>query len=162
MRANGGYTLGYKVSALHRSLRNQVGLGDGIHGLLMRLRHAARASANYVAFQADGLLIADVRTVACQSSVRPDLDVGADPRTHAYAHGKVALATADLARRRYLENPGLRSFTPHTIASTERLDEELRRVWRAGAWTSKRPIKEWPAWQLPYSVRMELWWAVSP
>ncbi|GAB1338929.1 hypothetical protein ACE1SV_55190 [Streptomyces sp. E-15] len=133
VRADGGYELGYRVPALHRSFQRQTGVDDGIDGLLARLQHATRASANYVAFQGDGLVIADVRTVSPRGEERPALGVGVDPRTHAYAHGKIALAAASpAARRRYLEEPGLRRFTPHTIASATRLDEELRRIRRSG------------------------------
>ncbi|MEU4115301.1 IclR family transcriptional regulator C-terminal domain-containing protein [Kitasatospora sp. NPDC028055] len=133
VRTDGGYALGYQVSALHRAFQRQMGLTDSIDGVLARMRHATRASANYVAYQGDGLVIADVRTVAADGDQRPDLTVGVDPRSHAYAHGKIALAAAGpAARRRYLEQPGLRRFTPHTIASVERLDEELRRIRRTG------------------------------
>ncbi|MCA6092065.1 hypothetical protein LE181_07805 [Streptomyces sp. SCA3-4] len=52
VRADGGYALGYRIPALHRSFQNQMGLDDGIHGLLARLRQATRASAKYVAYQA--------------------------------------------------------------------------------------------------------------
>ncbi|MER6384207.1 IclR family transcriptional regulator C-terminal domain-containing protein [Streptomyces sp. NPDC001250] len=133
VRTDGGYVLGYRVPALHRSFQKQMGVDDGIDGLLARLQHATRASANYVAFQGNGLVIADVRTVTPRGKERPALGVGIDPRTHAYAHGKIALAAASpTARRRYLEQPGLRRFTPHTIASVTRLDEELRRIRRFG------------------------------
>ncbi|MBD0692917.1 IclR family transcriptional regulator [Streptomyces sp. CBMA123] len=133
VRTDGGYTLGYRVSALHRAFQRQTGLTGGIDGVLARMRHATRASANYVAYQGDGLVIADVRTVSADGDERPELTVGVDPRSHAYAHGKVALAAAGpAARRRYLEQPGLRRFTAHTIASVERLDEELRRIRRTG------------------------------
>ncbi|MER5385689.1 IclR family transcriptional regulator C-terminal domain-containing protein [Streptomyces sp. NPDC002688] len=133
VRTEGGYVLGYRVSALHRSFQKQTGLIDGIDGLLGRLRHTTRASANYVAYQGDGLVIADVRTVAAQGGRQTDLGIGVDPRSHAYAHGKIALAAAGpAARRRYLEEPGLRPFTPRTIVSAARLDEELRRIRRSG------------------------------
>ncbi|GAA0394222.1 IclR family transcriptional regulator [Streptomyces luteireticuli] len=133
VRTDGGYTLGYRIPALHRSFQHQMGLDDGIHGLLARLRNATRASANYVAYQGDGLLIADIRTAAVDGDEGPDLAVGVDPRSHAWAHGKIALASAGAAaRRRYLEEPGLRRFTPHTIASAERLDGELRQIRRTG------------------------------
>ncbi|MFH9347801.1 IclR family transcriptional regulator [Kitasatospora sp. NPDC017646] len=133
VRTDGGYTLGYQVSALHRAFQRQAGLTDGIDGVLARTRHATRASANYVAYQGDGLVIADVRTVAADGDEQPDLAIGVDPRSHAYAHGKIALAAAGpAARRRYLEQPGLRRFTPQTIASAERLDQELRRIRRTG------------------------------
>ncbi|MEE1783190.1 IclR family transcriptional regulator C-terminal domain-containing protein [Streptomyces sp. SP17BM10] len=136
VRTDGGYTLGYQVAALHRAFRRQAGLtdgADGIDGVLARMRHATRASANYVAYQGDGLVVADVRTVAADGDEQADLAVGVDPRSHAYAHGKIALAAAGAAaRRRYVEQPGLRRFTPNTIASAERLDEELRRIRRTG------------------------------
>lgn len=133
VRADGGYVLGYRVPALHRSFQKQTGLDEGIVGLLTWLQRATRASANYVAFQGNGLVIADVRTVAAQGAERPRIGVGIDPRSHAYAYGKVALAAASpAARRRYLEELGLRRFTPYTIASVTRLDEELRRVRRLG------------------------------
>ncbi|MGK5638118.1 IclR family transcriptional regulator [Streptomyces sp. URMC 126] len=132
-RADGGYTLGYRIPALHRAFRNQMGLDDHVQGLLTRLRDTTRASANYVAYHGDGLLIADVKTAAVDGGDHPDLAVGVDPRTHAWAHGKIALASAGpTARRRYLEDPGLRRFTPHTIASADRLDGELRRIRRNG------------------------------
>ncbi|MFJ8470877.1 IclR family transcriptional regulator [Kitasatospora sp. NPDC094011] len=133
VRTDGGYTLGYQVSALHRAFQRQMGLSSGIDGVLARMRQTAGASANYVAYQGDGLVIADVRTVAADGDERPELAIGVDPRSHAYAHGKIALAAAGpAARRRYLEQPGLRRFTPQTIASVERLDEELRRIRRTG------------------------------
>ncbi|MFJ9770743.1 IclR family transcriptional regulator [Kitasatospora sp. NPDC101157] len=133
VRTGGGYTLGYQVSALHRAFQRQAGLTDDIDGVLARMRQATRACANYVAYQGDGLVIADVRTVTADGEERPELAVGVDPRSHAYAHGKIALAAAGpAARRRYLEQPGLRRFTPQTIASAERLDQELRRIRRTG------------------------------
>ncbi|MFD8754884.1 IclR family transcriptional regulator [Kitasatospora sp. NPDC059577] len=133
VRTDGGYTLGYRISALHRAFRQQMGLADGIDGVLARMRHSTHASANYVAYQGDGLVIADVRTAAVEGAEPVDLTVGIDPRSHAYAHGKIALAAAGpAARRRYLEQPGLHRFTPHTIASAERLDRELRRIRRIG------------------------------
>ncbi|TFV30002.1 hypothetical protein E4K10_47060 [Streptomyces sp. T1317-0309] len=105
---------------------------DGIHGLLARLRQSVGAPATYVAFQGDGLVVADVRTASVRGE-GPDLVVGPDPRTHAYAHGKIALAAAGpAARRRYLEQPGLRQFTPHTIACARRLNGELRHIRRTG------------------------------
>lgn len=142
VRSGGGYLLGYQVSALHRSLQTQMGVGDGIHGVLTWLRHTARASANYVAFQGDGLVIADVKTVAA-GDLPGELDIGVDPRTHALAHGKIALAAAEPAvRRRYLKDPGLSRFTPHTIASAERLDEELRRIRRTGVAVDREEARE--------------------
>ncbi|MFD6952637.1 hypothetical protein A6A08_06020 [Nocardiopsis sp. TSRI0078] len=133
VRTDGGYVLGYRVPALHRSFQRQMDLDEGIVGLLAWLQRTTRASANYVAFQGNGLVIADVRTVTAQGAERPHIGVGIDPRTHAYAHGKIALAAArPKIRRRYLEEPGLRRFTPHTIASVTRLDEELRRIRRFG------------------------------
>ncbi|MEU8568916.1 IclR family transcriptional regulator C-terminal domain-containing protein [Streptomyces pathocidini] len=132
VRGNGGYALGYQVSALHRSFRCQMGLDNGIHAVLARLRQAARAPATYVAYQGDGLLIADVATASVHGET-PGLDVGVDPRTHAHAHGKIALAAAGPAtRRRYLDRSGLRRFTPNTISSEQRLTAELRRVRRDG------------------------------
>ncbi|MER5859319.1 IclR family transcriptional regulator C-terminal domain-containing protein [Streptomyces sp900105245] len=73
------------------------------------------------------MAIADVKTAPARGKERPVLGVGIDPRTHAYAHGKIALAAASpTARRRYLEQASLRRFTPRTIASPIRLDAELR------------------------------------
>jgi DNA-binding IclR family transcriptional regulator len=52
---------------------------------------------------------------------------------HALAVGKVVLALGGRERvERYMQSPGLRRFTPHTITDPERLDAELEEVRRRG------------------------------
>jgi IclR family transcriptional regulator, acetate operon repressor len=131
VRTAAGYTLGYRVPALHRAFQRQMRLDDEVHGLLLSARRAVGADTYFATYR-DGD-IAVLAGAAAAASPTGGFSVGRDPDGHATAHGKVLLsALPRAARLRYLTGTGMRAITPRTITSSERLDVELRRVRREG------------------------------
>ncbi|MBT2386929.1 IclR family transcriptional regulator [Streptomyces sp. ISL-11] len=131
VRTAGGYTLGYRVPALHRAFQRQMRVDDEVHGLLHTARRAIGADTYFSAYRDGGIAV--LAGAADAGAPTGGFSLGQDADGHATAHGKVLLsALPRAARLRYLSGTGMRAITPRTITSAERLDVELRRVRREG------------------------------
>ncbi|GGX88980.1 IclR family transcriptional regulator [Streptomyces hiroshimensis] len=130
VRTAGGYTLGYRVPALHQAFSRQMQLDDAVHALLLKARREAGADTYFSTYRNGDI------AVLAANAAEPStggFSVGRDLDGHATAHGKVLLsALPRAARMRYLTGTGMRAITPRTITSPDRLDAELRRVRREG------------------------------
>ncbi|MFF7728284.1 IclR family transcriptional regulator [Streptomyces sp. NPDC008001] len=130
VRTAGGYTLGYRVPALHQAFQRQMQLDDAVQALLLRARREAGADVYFSTYRNGDI------AVLAGNAAEPStggFGVGRDLDGHATAHGKMLLSTLPrAARMRYLTATGMRAITPRTITSPDRLDVELRRVRREG------------------------------
>ncbi|MEU7255381.1 IclR family transcriptional regulator C-terminal domain-containing protein [Streptomyces rimosus] len=127
-RTPAGYTLGYRVPALHRAFQRQLRIDERVHEALLRLRRSSGADVFFSTYRDGGIAVLD-------GAAGPDsaFSVGQDTAAHATAHGRALLAALPAAtRRQYLTASGLPPRTPHTITTPDRLERELRRVRRNG------------------------------
>ena len=132
-----GYGLGYQVSALSRSLRQQLGVTWAVDAAVTELHKQAGAAAYYMVFRDSELVLAHVVDSPEAGRVDP-LDVGFGAAAHALACGKVMLAAlAPRDRREYLHQRGLPAFTERTTTDRARLDQELAQVAAEGLATDQ-------------------------
>lgn len=127
-RTAAGYTLGYRVPALHRAFQRQLRIDERVHEALVRLRRSSGADVFFSTYR-DG----EIAVVDGAAGPGSAFSVGQDTAAHATAHGRALLAALPAAaRRRYLAAGDLRARTARTITTPERLERELRRVRRDG------------------------------
>ncbi|MGP3948032.1 IclR family transcriptional regulator [Streptomyces sp. 7N604] len=132
-RADGGYVLGDRVSALHRARVRRGPAAEDVGAVLEGVRRAGGTSSAYYSRFRGGSVV--IESGAHAPGVGPEsvLPLGPDLHAHATAHGKVLLSglTAS-ARRRYLEGRGMPRLTGRTITHVARLETQLERVRRRG------------------------------
>ncbi|MGA4958553.1 IclR family transcriptional regulator [Streptomyces lavendulocolor] len=123
----GGYAPGPRATALHRAFQRHVGVAPGVGEVLARLRRESGAEAYFSAYR-DGRITVVDSTAPVTDTAHPFVP-GPEVRAHATAHGKALLAEVPRgARRRYLDEHGMASFTDRTITAAERFEAELARV----------------------------------
>jgi DNA-binding IclR family transcriptional regulator len=127
-----GFGLGYRVSALSRSLRDKLGVTWAVDAAVTELHQRAGAAAYYAVFRGADLVVAHV--VDSPDTPRADpAEVGFADAAHALAAGKLMLAALPPEQRRQrLQQRGLPAFTRLTITDPARLERELVRVAASG------------------------------
>ncbi|GCD35269.1 transcriptional regulator [Streptomyces chrestomyceticus JCM 4735] len=127
-RTAAGYTLGYRVPALHQAFQRQLRVDERVHEVLLRLRRSSGADVFFSTYR-DG----EIAVLDGAAGPESAFSVGQDTAAHATAHGRALLAALPAAtRRQYLAAGGMRARTARTITTPDRLERELRRVRRDG------------------------------
>jgi DNA-binding IclR family transcriptional regulator len=125
-RPQGSYVLGLKFAGHFNHLLEVMGRPPGVHDVL---RHMA-ATTGHSAFYGqvvDGRIVFTDLFEGPRSPHVEDLAVGFAEAAHATALGKALLSTLPTGdRRRYLQEQGLRPFTPNTVVDIDQCDHELR------------------------------------
>lgn len=122
---SGDYMLGLKVADRFADLVTALAAPPAVEAVLRSLAARTGHSAYLARFVEDMVAITGV-VEAPGSPHLEDLTVGFHEAAHATALGKALLSTLPAPRRRaYLDEQGLRPFTPRTVRDPERLDAEL-------------------------------------
>jgi DNA-binding IclR family transcriptional regulator len=136
-RPNGNYGLGLKVADRFRDLMASMERPPAIHDVL-RLVAETTGHTAYFAQLIDGRIVLTDLVEGPHSPHLEDLVVGWDDGAHATALGKALLSSIPAPERRsYLEEMGLRRFTPNTITDPEQLNYELAAAVRVGVFTEE-------------------------
>jgi DNA-binding IclR family transcriptional regulator len=121
----------YKLGSLIHALASQSTQQFDVRGVARPyLERVARATEEGVFLSTlDDLGIVYIDKIDSTQSVRFTAHVGTRRPLHCTSAGKIALAASPPALlERYLHEVGLPRYTPTTISSAERLQEELKRI----------------------------------
>lgn len=132
LRTEGLFALGYKLHALDKSLRRQVGTPPAVAKLVRELHVRADAAAYYAVHRGEDIVVAHVVDSPTRPRITP-MGFGFNDGAHATAFGKVLLAAMDADRcRAYLEQHGMPAMTAATIMDPAVFDTELAEVRSSG------------------------------
>lgn len=126
------FGLGYKLHALDKSLRRQVGTPPSVAQLVRELHIRADAAAYYAVHRGEDIVVAHVVDSPVRPRITP-MGFGFNDSAHATAFGKVLLAAMDCDRRRaYLQRHGMPRITAATILDPATFASELDEVRTSG------------------------------
>lgn len=140
-RPGGTYGLGLKIADRFRDLVASLQRPPNIHAVLRELAETTGHTVYYSQVVEGRIVIVDL-VEGPHSPHLEDLVVGFDEGAHATALGKALLSTIPVrVRRSYLQEQGLRPFTPNTITDAARLDHELASASRSGMFTEQEQYR---------------------
>jgi DNA-binding IclR family transcriptional regulator len=138
---SGDYVLGLAIAERFRDLVSALAHPPPVPAVLRRLAAATGHSA-YLARFVEGRVTITQVVEAPGSPALEDLMVGFNDAAHATALGKALLSTLPAAARRgYLADAGLRSFTPATVTDADALDAELADHARRGLFSESEQYR---------------------
>lgn len=128
LKDEGRFGLGYKLHALDKSLRRQVGTPPAVAQLVRELHVRADAAAYYAVHRGEDIVVAHVVESANRPRITP-MGFGFNDAAHATAFGKVLLAAMDAERcGAYLQRHGMPKITSATITDPQIFSAELDQV----------------------------------
>jgi DNA-binding IclR family transcriptional regulator len=138
---SGDYVLGLAIAERFRDLATALAHPPPVPTVLRELAGATGHSA-YLARFVDGRITITQVVEAPRSPPLEDLMVGFNDGAHATALGKALLSTLPTpARRRYLADAGLRSFTAATVIDAAELDAEIAACARHGLFSESEQYR---------------------
>lgn len=139
---SGDYVLGHAIAERFGELASTIAGPPPVPAVLDDLAGHTGHSA-YLARFVDGRVTITGVAEASGSPPLEDLVVGFDDAAHATALGKALLSTLPAqVRRRYVRDAGLRRFTSTTVATIDRLSDELRVGAAAGVFTEVEQFRD--------------------
>jgi DNA-binding IclR family transcriptional regulator len=122
---DGGYVLGSSVARRFHDLMASFGQPPMVREVLRHMAAMTRRTAYLGRFVSGRIVITDLVEGPLSPHLE-DLEVGLEVAAHATVIGKVLLAELPRAKRtEYLNDQGMRRFTPRTVIDIEELDREL-------------------------------------
>jgi DNA-binding IclR family transcriptional regulator len=138
---SGDYVLGLAIAERFRDLVSALAHPPPVPAVLRELSSATGLSA-YLARFVEGRVTITQVVEAPGSPPLEDLIVGFNDGAHATALGKALLSTLPkAARHSYLDEAGLRPFTPATVIDTDTLETEIAAYARRGVFSESEQYR---------------------
>lgn len=160
----GDYRVGLEIADRFRDLQARLARPPRVDAVLRTLAERTGHSA-YLARFVDGQVAITAVVEAPGSPHLEDLVPGFDEAAHATAVGKALLSTLSADdRQRFLQEAGLRPFTPSTVCDAQQLEHELATTGDGAVFVERGQFRgpvSCAATLVATGQAREPWWAIA-